>query len=170
MITIRKAEANEQDIDLINGLSELSFNATYQDILSAEQLVYMFDMMYSKPSLWEQLTELDHRYYIAYVDNVPCAYVSISQISQQHFELNKIYIIPSAQSLGLGGYLINFVKRYALEHSGNKKASITLHVNRNNKAKGFYEHMGFWVDSEGDFDIGNGYFMNDYIMKTEVGD
>ena len=43
-----------------------------------------------------------------------------------------------------------------------------LNVNRSNRAKGFYERMGMRVVREGDFPIGGGFFMNDYIMGMEV--
>lgn len=168
MITLRKAESTEQDIALLYELSHVSFLATYKDILSAEQLDYMMDMMYSLDSLKEQLIVLDHRYYIAYKESVPCGYVSISEHEDQIFMLNKIYLLPSYQGQGIGRELIDFVKAYALEHSATDKASVTLHVNRNNKAKQFYEHLGFRIDSAGDFDIGAGFIMNDYIMRVDL--
>ena len=43
-----------------------------------------------------------------------------------------------------------------------------LNVNRNNKALHFYEHLGINKLREGDFHIGNGYYMNDYIMGLEL--
>ena len=45
---------------------------------------------------------------------------------------------------------------------------LELNVNRNNKALHFYEHMGMKKLREGDFPIGNGYYMNDYIMGKEI--
>ena len=43
-----------------------------------------------------------------------------------------------------------------------------LNVNRENRAIRFYEHMGMHKARQGDFSIGNGYFMNDYIMSMEL--
>jgi ribosomal protein S18 acetylase RimI-like enzyme len=43
-----------------------------------------------------------------------------------------------------------------------------LNVNRNNKALGFYQKFGFVILREEDIDIGNGYFMNDYIMVCKL--
>ena len=43
-----------------------------------------------------------------------------------------------------------------------------LNVNRNNKALRFYEYMGMEKVDEGDFAIGNGYYMNDYIMGLTI--
>lgn len=41
-------------------------------------------------------------------------------------------------------------------------------VNRNNDAKRFYERRGFEIIKEADFDIGNGYFMNDYVLEKKL--
>ncbi|HCN52888.1 MAG TPA: hypothetical protein DIS88_03510 [Prevotella sp.] len=41
-----------------------------------------------------------------------------------------------------------------------------LHVNRCNKAKTFYD--GMKVSKQGDYDIGNGYFMNNYMMEKVI--
>ena len=43
-----------------------------------------------------------------------------------------------------------------------------LNVNRNNRALHFYERMGLRKLREGDFPIGDGYYMNDYIMGLDI--
>jgi len=48
---------------------------------------------------------------------------------------------------------------------GMSATSLTLNVNRHNKARFFYEKYGFVIIGEEDIDIGEGYFMNDYIME-----
>jgi GNAT superfamily N-acetyltransferase len=47
-------------------------------------------------------------------------------------------------------------------------ARIELNVNRNNPSIGFYHHLGLHILRQGDFHIGNGFYMNDYIMGLEV--
>ncbi|MGZ8545109.1 MAG: GNAT family N-acetyltransferase, partial [Flavisolibacter sp.] len=46
---------------------------------------------------------------------------------------------------------------------------LRLNVNRNNSARSFYEKLGFEMIGEEDIDIGNGYFMNDYVMEKKIG-
>ena len=42
---------------------------------------------------------------------------------------------------------------------------VRLQVNRSNfKAINFYFKKGFVIESAADFDIGNGFFMNDFVM------
>jgi diamine N-acetyltransferase len=47
------------------------------------------------------------------------------------------------------------------------KHTVDLNVNRHNKAKSFYEKMGFVVAYEEDIPIGS-YWMNDYAMRKEL--
>ena len=49
-----------------------------------------------------------------------------------------------------------------------KSSNLILNVNRNNEAVEFYKRNGFEIDSSEDIDIGNGYFMNDYIMRLSL--
>ena len=70
----------------------------------------------------------------------------------------------------VGGHEVVGERRSAGGHeaSGRCKARIELNVNRNNPSIGFYHHLGLRILRQGDFHIGNGYYMNDYIMGLEV--
>jgi ribosomal protein S18 acetylase RimI-like enzyme len=53
-----------------------------------------------------------------------------------------------------------------LRTRGGKR--LELNVNRYNKARQFYEKLGFTVIKEEDIDIGEGFFMNDYVMARSI--
>ncbi len=164
MITFRKASS--ADCELIHRLAAQAFPATYREILSPEQLDYMMEWMYSIPNLEQQMTE-GHVYYLAYRDGEACGYVSVQPEGENLFHLQKIYVLPSFQGQGVG--LALFQK--AIEHIREvhpAPCTMELNVNRNNRALHFYEHMGMRKVREGDFPIGNGYYMNDYIMALEI--
>ena len=36
------------------------------------------------------------------------------------------------------------------------------------EARNFYEKLGFVIIEEKDFDIGQGFFMNDYVMEKKI--
>lgn len=165
MISIKKAD--EKDCSLINQLAAQVWKPTYGHILSEEQLDYMFDWMYSVSSLNEQM-KIGHTYYILYENETPCGYLSIENEDEHLFHLQKIYVIPSAQGKGFGKCLIEAAENHVRNYGGSSETYIELNVNRNNKAVRFYEKLGFTVDREVDNDIGNGFFMNDYIMKKRV--
>lgn len=165
MPTIRKATI--EDCQLINELANIVFPATYKELLSTGQLDYMMDRMYSLENIRKQIEADNHVYFIAYHEDEPCGYLSVQQEEQDVFHLHKIYVLPDFQGLNIGKFLFNYAILYIKElHPA--PCLMELNVNRNNKALQFYEHLGMKKMREGDFHIGNGYYMNDYIMGMEI--
>lgn len=163
MFYTRSATIN--DVSLIRELASLVWAPTYGDILSPEQLEWMFEWMYSEESLKRQLEK--GFFLIGYNDETPFGYVSIDQDSPLIVHLQKIYIIPSQQHKGAGKFLIETAFKFAKEKYP-AATHLELNVNRQNSAVLFYEKMGLRKLREGDFPIGNGYYMNDYIMGKEL--
>ena len=156
----------------IHNMAQVVFRHTYREILSPEQMEYMMDWMYSPANLQKQLDD-GHVYYIAYRDGKACGYVSvqpegIADEGRLLFHLQKIYVLPSEQGHGLGQALFDRAVAHVREAAGGREARIELNVNRNNPSIGFYHHLGLRILRQGDFHIGNGYYMNDYIMGLEV--
>lgn len=167
MIDIR--DANTDDCLLIRRLASQIWEPTYGHILSPEQLDYMFEWMYSEESLKKQMTGLGHRFFIASSDGQPCGYVSVERQEEQLFHIQKIYVLPEMQGKKIGRLLIEKAFSYIKGITGDgNKTVVELNVNRQNKALDFYKRMGFKITQSGDFPIGNGYFMNDYIMAIEI--
>jgi len=164
MITINIA--TEKDIPLIRSLALEVFPATYQEILSREQLEYMLEWMYSEDSIRKQMDE-GHTYFIASKDGDTCGYASVEQEDADLFHLQKIYVLPSFQGYKIGQYLFNQIVNHIKEHHP-VPCIMELNVNRSNKAIDFYKRMGMSIVREGDFPIGNGYYMNDYIMALNI--
>ncbi len=164
MLTVR--QASETDCPLIRRLADEVFPATYRELLTPAQLDYMMEWMYSAESLREQF-RAGHVWFIASSDGVPCGYVSVERQGEDLFHLQKIYVLPGFQGLGAGAFLF----RRAVEHIRSVHPApcrMELNVNRRNPALHFYERMGMCRLREGDFPIGNGYYMNDYIMGLEI--
>jgi ribosomal protein S18 acetylase RimI-like enzyme len=161
MFTIKKATL--ADIEVIRTLAAQTFPATYQHILTPEQIDYMMDWMYSSESLRNQMEKEHHIYYIAYEECEPAGYVSIQQEDTDLFHLQKIYVLPYFQKYKLGRQLFQQAIK-GIKELHPEPCRMELNVNRQNPALGFYEHMGMKKVREGDFPIGNGYYMNDYIM------
>ena len=128
----------------------------------------MMDWMYSVNSLSEQMDE-GHVYLIAYSENnEPLGYVSVNKEGNDIWHLQKIYVLPDIHGKGIGNFLFEQAISYIKEEEDNKPFKIQLNVNRNNRAIGFYLKKGMQKIDEGDFPIGNGFYMNDYIMELNV--
>ena len=169
-IEIKEAAIN--DITTIKKMAEIVFRKTYEPILSKEQIDYMMEWMYSAKSIEEQYNE-GHKYFIASIDGTPCGYMSIkreniSEYDMIVYHLHKLYIMPEKQGNGVGKMLFIKACSYARENTPYGKIRIELNVNRNNPSLNFYKRMGMHILKEGDFAIGKGYYMNDYIMGINI--
>lgn len=165
MQTIRKATV--EDCGLIHDLAAVAFPHTYQSILTPEQIDYMMHWMYDLENIRKQMEEEGHVYFIISQDGEPAGYVSVRPDGDALFHLEKIYVLPDYQKTHCGSALFKQVKDY-VKSICPRPCTIELNVNRYNPALGFYRHMGMRIDREGDFPIGNGYYMNDYIMRMDI--
>lgn len=165
MVTFKKAEPG--DTPLIKELAQEIFRHTYKDILSAEQTDYMMEWMYSQESLYRQIVEEGHIYHIVYLNGEAVGYFSLQQQGERLWHLQKIYLRPGEQGKSVGKQMFFRAIEYIKEHSA-LPATMELNVNRHNTAVAFYEKMGMHKASQGDFPIGNGYYMNDFIMAMEI--
>ncbi len=156
--------AKQGDLQIIHDLAHEIWPHAYGDILSAAQLQYMLDKMYSLASLQHQLLELGHNFIILSNDDVPVGFASFSSEKKDNFifHLHKIYVSRGQQGTGAGKMLLEYVIT-KIKEMGAK--SLELNVNRQNKARYFYEKQGFVIKEEVDIEIGEGFFMNDFIMQ-----
>ena len=80
------------------------------------------------------------------------------------YHLNKIYLLNGQQGKNMGKKMLDYIIE-EIKKSGAK--ALQLNVNRYNSAVHFYEKQGFKIIREEDIDIGEGFFMNDYVMEKE---
>ena len=147
------------ELSRVQQLARQIWPKVYSYMISAEQIEYMLNWMYSLEKLEEQWTA-GCRFFVLEIEGVEVGYYS-TELKNNELFLHKLYLKPEFQGKGLGKFLLNQVVREARD---NELKTIRLTVNRNNKSVKVYESFGFKIESEADFDIGNGYFMNDYIM------
>lgn len=156
--------ASEKDARLIRLLALQIWPKTYAEILSPDQIDYMMNMMYTEDAIRTQMQK-DHRFIIVYDADMPVGFAAYGAIEPSIYKLFKIYLMQSEQGKGKGKFIIQQIIN---DIATRGAVALQLNVNRYNKAKLFYEKLGFNVVRTEDIDIGNGYFMNDYIMEKAV--
>ncbi|MDF2431055.1 MAG: diamine N-acetyltransferase [Mucilaginibacter sp.] len=164
MYLIRTATAD--DVGTIRSIAEKTWWDAYSPILEKEQIAFMLDEIYSIKKLVSQLTHHTQTYLLLIEDEKPVAFAAYSPREEdpEIYKLHKLYCLPETQGKGYGKILINEVAKKITELG---KHTLDLNVNRYNKAKSFYEKMGFEVAYEEDIPIGK-YWMNDYVMRKEL--
>jgi ribosomal protein S18 acetylase RimI-like enzyme len=157
--------ASRDDLNLVRELALLIFPVTYRDIVAAGQVDYMMNLIYSPEALAVQ-QESGQIFLIIYVEGRAAGFAGYTRLNVSgDFKLNKIYLDYNFQGRGLGKWLLSDVIS-RVKASGGR--TLQLNVNRFNKARGFYESMGFTFLKEDKVDIGNGYFMDDYVLSLRL--
>lgn len=151
--------AGPEHLHSIASLAKSIWYAYYPAIITEDQIRYMLERGYSIDALNEQLNA-GHCFYLLEEENAPLGYASVSEESAGHFFLHKFYLQLNRHGQGLGA---RFMAELESRCAGIKSMKLT--VNRKNiKAINFYFSHGFRIDQAADFDIGSGYFMNDFVM------
>ena len=164
MYFIRKATFD--DVETIRDIAEKTWRHTYSPILEREQIDYMLGEIYSVEKITSQLKHDTQTYLLLVEGEKPVAFAAYSPREEdtEIYKLHKLYCLPETQGKGYGKILINEVANKTVEAG---KHTLDLNVNRHNKAKSFYEKMGFEIAYEEDIVIGK-YWMNDYVMRKEL--
>lgn len=155
-----------EELYRVQKIAHLTWPNTFREILSSEQIEYMLNWMYNLEMLAKQLKE-GHMFYILKEDDIDIGFIGIQPHypSEKESKLHKIYILPSCQGKGAGLLLMKKAEEIAVKSNSE---FLVLNVNRYNNAKDFYKKIGFEIIKEEDIDIGNGYLMEDYIMKKMI--
>ncbi len=154
----------DDDIRVVSSLGSTIWREAYDGIVTREQIDYMLETMQSSESIREQI-DSGYTYLMMMLGGRSIGYFSYRPNDDGLF-LSKIYILKEHRGMGYS--------RRAMEHAARVARAeglgrVYLTVNRGNtRAIKAYEHMGFEVEKEVDNPIGEGFFMNDFVMEMSV--
>ncbi len=151
-------------VSTIRELAQSIWWKHYPDIIGEKQVTYMLEKMYSIEVLNEHITKGSQVFYLIKHHEENCGFVAIERKSENELFLQKFYILQSTQNKGIGTIAFeNLLRLYP------KVSTIRLQVNRENiKPINFYFKLGFKIEKSANFDIGDGYFMNDFVMIKTI--
>jgi GNAT superfamily N-acetyltransferase len=151
------------ELNVVKALAYDIWPRVYDYMISSEQINYMLSLMYDLDQLKQQWLE-GVKFVLLEVEGIPQGFAAFEEKENLVF-LHKLYLRPEMQGKGFGKKMLQVAIDYAID---SKKPSLELTVNRNNKSLDFYLGNGFVIKEEKDFDIGGGYFMNDFILSLPL--
>jgi GNAT superfamily N-acetyltransferase len=159
-------DATVADVDAILKIAEQTWWPTYEPLLGREQVAYMLATIYAPDKIMAQVKNREQTFLLLLENEQPVAFAAYSPREEDRdiYKLHKLYCLPATQGKGYGKILINAVMDKTIEAG---KHTLDLNVNRYNKAKDFYQRMGFTIAYEEDIPIGP-YWMNDYVMRIAL--
>jgi diamine N-acetyltransferase len=162
-LMLHLSKAGPADADAIAQLAENIWRLHYVPIIGADQVEYMLSTMHSAEKIREQM-KAGQTYCFIKQNEEAIGYVAWSKPREEELFIHKLYVHPAKQGKGVGRQI--FADILELNPEVN---TIRLTVNRNNyKSINFYFRVGFTIEEVKDFDIGNGYFMNDFVMLWQT--
>ena len=134
----------------------------YDPIIGPEQNDYMIKMFQSVDALKEQL-EKGYRYYFIREDDRNIGFVAFYPRDKALY-LSKLYLYKDERGKGYAKGILDFLKTQASEIG---LIRIELNVNKHNDTRFIYEKLGFEIAWAENNDIGNGFYMDDYVYALE---
>ena len=157
-------EVTTENLKEIIHLAELIWWDHYPGIISNEQIEYMLSKGYNESTITQEL-ESGTTYWVMLLNNDELiGFASYGPIDTgEEIQLYKLYMHPRFQRSGYGTAFLKHLQEKAAE---NGYRQLVLTVNKNNhKAISAYLKNGFMIREARITDIGNGFFMDDYIMN-----
>ena len=153
---------DKEEINEMSGMATAIVRDYYDPIIGKEQNDYMLKMFQTPEAIAEQL-EHGYRYYFVRENGKNLGFVAFYP-RENALYLSKLYLYKDERGKGYAREILEFLKTQARELGFNR---IELNVNRNNDTRFIYEKLGFTVAWEEKNDIGNGFYMDDYVYAIE---
>lgn len=160
-----KAEDREQ----IAGLSAFASQIVkehFDPLIGPEQNDYMIARFQSVSAITDQIRS-GYRYYVAEDEMGEMEGFVAFYPRDGKMYLSKFYVHGRARGRGIARKMFDFVME---ETRKEGLPSIFLNVNRGNESViRIYEHLGFRKVREEKNDIGNGFYMDDWVLECPAG-
>ena len=164
MVEIIKAQPIH--LKSIQEIAQVTWPVCYGNIISESQIDYMLQMMYNIEALENQMTDKKHQFVLAIENNKELGFASYEiNAEAEATKLHKLYVLPQCQGKNTGVALMQFIENEAVK---NNQCSLFLNVNKKNPAQFFYQKLNFSIVQEIVIDIGNGFVMDDFVMKKKL--
>ena len=135
----------------------------FDSIIGKAQNDYMLKKFQSVEAVTQQL-EYGYNYYFVKDENKVLGFLAFYR-KQDEMYLSKFYLEKSCRSSGYSKNMLRFV----IEETRKLNLhSIVLNVNKDNFAVQVYEKLGFEIIRSEKKSIGQGFYMDDYVMEFRL--
>lgn len=165
-LILRKIET-DADIASVFALASKIWPICYKDIITATQIDFMLAWMYAPETIKKEISE-GVGYFLLETNGSDSGVLSYDMKPDGDgvVYLHKIYLAPALWGQGLGRRLLKHVAKHAEDVGA---CAVELNVNKKNeRAIRAYERVGFTKRKEQVREIGDGFLMDDFVMRLEI--
>ncbi|MBR3349587.1 MAG: GNAT family N-acetyltransferase [Solobacterium sp.] len=157
----------EEDEKAIASMSKMAVEIVrehFDPLIGKEQNDYMISLFQTPEAIGKQLKE-GYRYYFVKEAGENIGFLAFYPKGENLY-LSKFYLYRKERGKGYARKMLSFVEEECVKE-GLK--ALELNVNRYNEAVQVYRKLGFDIVRQEKNDIGNGFFMDDYVMCKTAG-
>jgi len=163
---MRFTELFKENADGISAMSEMAtaiVREHFDPLIGKEQNDYMISMFQTETAIKNQL-ESGYRYFFAEDNDRNVGFIAFYP-KETAMYLSKFYLYKQERGKGYAHQMLDFVTDESRKCGMN---AIELNVNKHNSACQAYDRLGFRIIRSEKNDIGNGFFMDDYVYRLDI--
>ena len=163
-LNIEIKKISEDEIPILSELATSIIREHFDPIIGKAQNDYMLEKFQSISSIKEQFQK-GYLYYWVKYENKDIGFLGFFPVENKLY-LSKFYLLKEYRGKKISKKMLEFLINYAKDR---KLISIYLNVNKyNDLATNVYKHLGFVIIREEKNDIGNGFYMDDYVFEYTI--
>ena len=163
-LNIEIKKISEDEIPILSELATSILREHFDPIIGKAQNDYMLEKFQSISAIKEQFKK-GYLYHWVKYENKNIGFLGFFPVENKLY-LSKFYLIKEYRGKKISKKMLEFLINYAKDR---KLISIYLNVNKyNDLATNVYKHLGFVIIREEKNDIGNGFYMDDYVFEYTI--
>ena len=153
------------DFRQLEPFAALIWEQHYTPIIGAEQVAFMLNKYQSAQAMFDQFSA-GYKYAVVISGGQKAGYFAYDGKAEKDVFISKLYIHKDFRRRGLGRGIRDFISK---EARALGCMAMTLSVNKDNSDSiQFYTAYGFQTIKAQKVAIGEGYYMDDYVMSCPV--
>lgn len=172
-MTMEIKKCSLEDLPLLQKISYETFNDTFKDQNSPENMKAYLEKAFNLNQLEKELSNVYSQFFFVFLNHEVAGYLKVNtndaqseDMGDDSLEIERIYISTKFQKHGLGKYLLNEAIKIAIERN---KRKIWLGVwEKNENAIAFYKKMGFVQTGAHSFYMGDEEQIDFIMIKALV--
>ena len=163
-LNIEIKKISEDEIPILSELATSILREHFDPIIGKAQNDYMLEKFQSISAIKEQFKK-GYLYYWVKFENKNIGFLAFYPVENKLY-LSKFYLLKEYRGKKISRKMLEFLVNYAKD---KKLKSIYLNVNKHNDlAINVYKHLGFIIIREEKNDIGNGFYMDDFVFEYTI--
>lgn len=151
----------------IASLADEIWHEYYRGLFSKGQIDYMLDLLQSERAISKAIANDQYTYYAIWDEDLLVGYCGVQPSDKYKvLFLSNIYLRADYRGRKIGRLVFAMLTERCVSEG---YASILLAVNKGNERSiKIFQKLGFVMEREALTEIGNGYALNNYIMRCPV--